>query len=182
MKMPPQRDQASSRISVVQGDITEMETDAIVNAANNHFWMGGGVAGAIKHAGGANIEIDAMNQGPVLVGESVATNGGRLAAPYVIHAAVMGQDLQTSAKAIGDATRSVLECADRLRIVSVSLPAFGTGVGGFPPHDAARAMVDAVLDFIRGRDDLMLKEITFVLFSDELARVFRETLANAIAV
>ena len=167
---------------VLEGDITLMETDAIVNAANNHFWMGGGVAGAIKHAGGATIEIDAMNQGPVPVGESVVTNGGRMAARYVIHAAVMGQDLQTSAKAIHNATRSALEYADRLGIESISLPAFGTGVGGFPPADAARAMVDAVLDFVRGRDGLKLKEITFVLFSDELTGVFRETLVNAIPV
>ncbi len=163
-------------------DITQMNTDAVVNAANNHFWMGGGVAGAIKHAGGTNIEIEAMKQGPVPVGESVVTQGGRLGARYVIHAAVMGQDLQTSAKAIHDATRSALDCAHLLEIESVSFPAFGTGVGGYPPSDSAREMVDAMLEFVRGRSDLKLREITFVLFSDDLAGVFGETLLSAIGV
>ena len=167
---------------VMDGDITRMETDAVVNAANNHFWMGGGVAGAIKRAAGAMIEIDAMNQGPLPVGQSVVTNGGSLKARYVIHAAVMGQDLQTSAKAIRDGTRSALECAHALGIESVSFPAFGTGVGGYPPSDSAREMIDAMLDFVRGRDDLKLKKITFVLFSDDIAGVFRETLVSAIAV
>jgi O-acetyl-ADP-ribose deacetylase (regulator of RNase III) len=167
---------------VIEGDITRMGTDAVVNAANNHFWMGGGVAGAIKHAGGAMIEIDAMNQGPVPVGQSVVTNGGSLDAGYVIHAAVMGQDLQTSAKVIHDGTRSALECAHALGVESVSFPAFGTGVGGYPPSGSAREMIDAALDFVRGRDDLKLKEITFVLFSDEIAGVFSETLVSAIEV
>ncbi len=167
---------------VVKGDIARMETDAVVNAANNHFWMGGGVAGAIKHTGGASIEIDAIRQGPVPVGQSVVTNGGRLGARHVIHAAVMGQDLQTSASAIHDATRSALECVHALGIESVAFPAFGTGVGGYPPADSARVMVDAVLGFVRGRDDLELREITFVLFSDELTGVFRETLVSAIAI
>ncbi len=167
---------------VVAGDIAGMETDAVVNAANNHFWMGGGVAGAIKQAGGAGIEGDAISQGPVPVGQSVVTSGGRLPAHYVIHAAVMGQDLQTSAKAIRDATWSALECADTLEIESIAFPAFGTGVGGFPPPAAARAMLEAVLDFVRARDDLKLKNITFVLFADELTAVFRETLANAVGV
>ena len=73
---------------VVEGDITTVETDAAVNAANNHFWMGGGVAGAIKRAGGGNIEIEAMSQGPRQVGETVVTDGGALPAEYVIHDAI----------------------------------------------------------------------------------------------
>ena len=97
---------------VVEGDITRMETDAVVNAANNHSWMGGGVAGAIKHAGGVSIEIDAIGQGPVPVGQSVVTNGGRLGARHVIHAAVMGQDSADKCQ------RDPRRCLERFRVCS----------------------------------------------------------------
>src|SRR5439155_24262025 len=91
-------------IEITDGDIAAESTDAIVNAANNAFWMGAGVAGAIKARGGQEIERDAMAQGPVEPGECVVTSGGRLAARHVIHAAVMGQDLRTSASLIARAT------------------------------------------------------------------------------
>ncbi len=166
---------------VVRGDISRVGAEAVVNAANNHFWMGGGVAGALKHAGGRTIEIDAMAQGPVPVGESVVTDGGCLPARYVIHAAVMGQDLQTSATAIHDATGSSLACAQALGIETIALPAFGTGVGRFPPSESARIMIGAALVFVRACKGRKLKEISFVLISDELTKVFGETLVNRIA-
>ncbi|OFW33798.1 MAG: hypothetical protein A3G76_03590, partial [Acidobacteria bacterium RIFCSPLOWO2_12_FULL_65_11] len=118
-------------IEILDGDIAAQSTDAIVNAANNAFWMGAGVAGAIKARGGREIEVEAMAQGPVEPGECVVTSGGRLAARHVIHAAVMGQDLRTSGALIDRATRRTLALADRLGLVSIALPAFGTGVGGF---------------------------------------------------
>jgi O-acetyl-ADP-ribose deacetylase (regulator of RNase III) len=93
-----------------------------------------------------------------------------------------GRILQTSANAIHDAAWSALECVHALGIESVAFPAFGTGVGGYPPADSARVMVNAVLGFVRGRDDLKLREITSVLFSDELTGVFRETLVSATAI
>src|SRR6266516_7915934 len=91
-------------LEVVQGDITEWAVEAIVNAANNHLWMGAGVAGAIKRKGGPEIEAEAVRQGPIPVGEAVVTGGGALKARYVIHAAAMGQDLTTSADLIHQAT------------------------------------------------------------------------------
>src|SRR5205807_5858876 len=84
-----------ARIRVVKGDITALPCEAIVNAANSHLWMGGGVAGAIKRRGGPEIEQEAMRRGPVPVGEAVATGAGRLPARYVIHAVTMGQDLRS---------------------------------------------------------------------------------------
>src|SRR3954447_11126572 len=91
---------ASSRrgleLSVVEGDITQLDVDAIANAANDHLWMGAGVAGAIKRAGGEEIEREAMAKGPIEVGSAVATGAGRLHAQHVVHGAVMGQDLRTS--------------------------------------------------------------------------------------
>ena len=124
-------------LEVVEGDIAAMAVDAVANAANNHLWMGAGVAGAIKRAGGEEIEREAIAHGPIEVGDAVATGAGRLPARWVIHAAVMGQDLATNGDAIRRATRRTLELADELGAESLALPAFGTGVGGFPLDECA---------------------------------------------
>jgi O-acetyl-ADP-ribose deacetylase (regulator of RNase III) len=150
------------KIKVIQGDITELEADAIVNAANNHLWMGAGVAGAIKRKGGKEIEVEAMKQGPIPVGEAVVTSAGKLKAKYVIHAAVMGQDLTTREEYIKYATLNSLKWAEELKIESIAFPAFGTGVGGFPIEEGARVMLEQVRDF--SRNAKYLKEVTFVLF------------------
>ena len=133
-------------LEVVDGDITALDVDAIANAANNQLWMGAGVAGAIKRAGGEEIEREAVEKGPVEVGEAVVTGAGRLKARYVIHGAVMGQDLVTSAELIARTTRRCLELADELGLESLALPAFGTGVGGFPLGECARLMVGVARD------------------------------------
>ena len=148
------------RIDIVEGDISTETTTAIVNAANNHFWMGAGVAGAIKRRGGEEIEREAMARGPVAAGECVLTSGGRLAARYVIHAAVMGQDLQTSSELIDRATRNALALAETHRIESMAFPAFGTGVGGFPVADCARIMLRAFREHAAGS----LTLVRYVLF------------------
>ena len=101
-------------LEVVEGDITELDVDAVANAANNELWMGAGVAGAIKRAGGSEIEQEAVAQAPIAVGQAIATGAGNLRAKHVVHAAVMGQDLQTSAELISQATRRTLEVADEL--------------------------------------------------------------------
>ena len=101
-------------MEVVEGDITQLDVDAIANAANNRLWMGAGVAGAIKRVGGEEIEREAVAKGPIEVGEAVATGAGRLQARYVIHGAVMGQDLQTNADLVDRTTASCLQVADEL--------------------------------------------------------------------
>ena len=131
-------------LEILDGDIASETTDAIVNAANNEFWMGAGVAGAIKARGGRDIEREAIALGPVEPGECVMTAGGRLAARYVIHAAVMGQDLETSAELIDRATHNALATAEAHQLVSIAFPAFGTGVGGFPIDECARIMIAAI--------------------------------------
>jgi O-acetyl-ADP-ribose deacetylase len=160
-------------LEVVEGDITALDVDAIANAANNHLWMGAGVAGAIKRAGGEQIEREAVAKGPVPVGTAVATGAGRLAARYVIHGAIMGQDLRTNAELIEQTTRSCLELADELGCRSLALPAFGTGVGGFPLDDCARIMVDAT----RGYEPTSLQRVIFAVFGAEGAAAFRGALA-----
>jgi len=135
-------------VEVVDGDITQLDVDAIANAANDHLWMGAGVAGAIKRAGGDEIEREAVAKGPIPVGSAVATSGGQLAARHVIHGAVMGQDLRTSTELIAQTTRSCLEVADELGARSVALPAFGTGVGGIPVADCAAAMLGVIRAYV----------------------------------
>jgi O-acetyl-ADP-ribose deacetylase len=160
------------RVEVIDGDIAAERVDAVVNAANNHFWMGAGVAGALKTAGGPEIEREAVGQGPVVPGESVVTGGYRLPARYVIHAAVMGQDLRTDAELIERATASALAAAERLAIASVAFPALGTGVGGFPVGECARVMLRSVQAFSPAARSV--RTIRFVLFGERSYRKFAE--------
>ncbi len=163
-------------IEIIEGDITEYDGEAIVNAANNHFWMGGGVAGAIKRAGGRIIEEQAMRQGPKTVGEAVITDGGTLRARKVIHAAVMGQDLSTDSSKILSATMASLRLAESDGVSSIAFPALGTGVGGFPLHEAADIMIRAVKSFLE--DSRILKRVTFVLYGKEAYDIFSKTMAD----
>ena len=162
-----------AEFEVREGDITSLKVDAIANAANNHLWMGAGVAGAIKRAGGEEIEREALQQGPIEVGEAVATTAGRLPARWVIHGAVMGQDLQTNADLVRRTTESCLRAADELGAESIALPAFGTGVGGFPLEECARIMVEAA----RAHEPSSLKRIVFAVFGADAKAAFEKTLS-----
>jgi O-acetyl-ADP-ribose deacetylase len=159
-------------LEVVEGDIAALAVDAIANAANDHLWMGAGVAGAIKRAGGDEIEREAVAKGPIEVGDAVATGAGRLPARWVIHAAVMGQDLRTSPDAIARATRRTLEVADELGAESVALPAFGTGVGGFPLDECARLMVAEA----RAYEPRELRRVVFAVYGLDAEAVFSNAL------
>jgi O-acetyl-ADP-ribose deacetylase (regulator of RNase III) len=165
----------ATTISIERGDITDREVDAIVNAANSTLAMGTGVAGAIKRRGGVIIEEEAMRQGPVEAGDAVLTTGGNLIATHVIHAAVMGPDLKTDPEKIAKATRSLLALADKHRIVSLALPALGTGVGHVPPARSAEAMLTEVIGHLKSRQS-SLRRIVFVLYQDDAYKVFSETL------
>ncbi len=160
----------SVTIRVVEGDICDRDVDAVVNAANNQLWMGGGVAGAIKRRGGLEIEREAVAQGPIEIGESVATEAGALKARHVIHAAVMGPDLATDAGKIRRATASALSLAKSMELGSIAFPALGTGVGGFPLEECARIMRQAVLE--HASEDTTLKMVEFVLFGRDAYDAF----------
>ena len=162
-----------TELEVLEGDITALEVDAIANAANNRLWMGGGVAGAIKRAGGEEIEREAIQQGPIDVGDAVATKAGRLPARWVIHGAVMGQDLKTNADFVRRTTASCLRLADELGVESIALPAFGTGVGGFSVDECARIMIEAV----RNHEPSSLKRVVFAVFGAEAKAAFERSLA-----
>jgi O-acetyl-ADP-ribose deacetylase (regulator of RNase III) len=168
------RDNPRVELEVREGDIATVEADAIANAANNHLWMGSGVAGALKRAGGEEIEREAIAQGPVPVGTAVATTAGRLNARYVIHGAVMGHDLATDALLVRRTTRACLELADELGCESLALPAFGTGVGGFPLGECARVMVAEARAF----EPASLRRVIFAVYGAEAARTFERALGQ----
>ncbi len=161
-------------LEVIEGNIAQLEVDAIANAANNHLWMGAGVAGAIKGAGGDEIEREAVAKGPIEIGDAVATGGGSLPAQHVIHGAVMGQDLQTDADLVRKTTRRTLEVAEELGARSLALPAFGTGVGGFPLEECASIMVDVA----RAHEPGSLERVVFAVYGDEAEEAFRAALAE----
>jgi O-acetyl-ADP-ribose deacetylase (regulator of RNase III) len=133
-----------ARIELWNGDICDLEVDAIVNAANLSLWMATGVSGAIKHAGGDEIEFAAIRQAPVPLGGAIVTPAGRLAARAVIHAVSLDRDRRTSGPAIAAAVRSAMARARDINAISIAFPALGTGVGGFPMEEAARITVSTV--------------------------------------
>jgi O-acetyl-ADP-ribose deacetylase len=161
-------------LEVREGDIAAVEADAVANAANDQLWMGGGVAGALKRAGGDEIEREAMALGPVPLGSAVATSGGRLTARWVIHGAVMGQDLRTDGDLIRRTTHSCLELADELGCRSLALPAFGTGVGGFALADCARIMVEETRAF----EPRSLERMIFAVLGGDAYDVFSSMLSS----
>ena len=161
-------------LEVIEGDITALEVDAIANAANDQLWMGAGVAGAIKREGGEEIEREAVSLGPISLGDAVVTGGGRLRARHVVHGAVMGQDLTTTPDLVARTTRRCLEVADALAARSLALPAFGTGVGGFPLDECARLMVREARTF----EPRSLERVVFAVYGAEAEQAFRAALAG----
>lgn len=169
----------NTEIRIVQGDITELRVDAIVNAANNKLLMGGGVAGAIKRKGGKIIEDEALKKGPVEIGQAAVTSAGALKAKYVIHAATMGMDFKTDELKIRSSCASALQEAESLQVVSVAFPALGCGVGRFPEIGAAKIMAQEVFrhlwfDYPKTR----LREITFALFDKPAFDIFDKNVVS----
>jgi O-acetyl-ADP-ribose deacetylase (regulator of RNase III) len=161
-------------LEVREGDIAAVEADGIANAANDALWMGAGVAGALKRAGGDEIEREAMALGPIPLGSAVATTAGRLPARYVIHGAAMGQDLRTDGDLVRRTTRSCLEVADELGCRSLALPAFGTGVGGFPLAACARVMVEEARAFV----PQSLERVIFAVYGREAYDAFSSVVSS----
>jgi O-acetyl-ADP-ribose deacetylase (regulator of RNase III) len=166
----------ATRLRLFRGDLTALAVDAVVNAANDHLWMGGGVAGAIKSRGGPDIEQQAIRLGPIPVGEVAVTGAGRLPARHVIHAVTMGQDLTTSEPYIRAATRNALRAAESLGLRSIAFPALGTGVGGFPLERAAAAMLEEITSHVRAGTGL--REIVCALYDDQALAAFAAALAG----
>ena len=157
-------------VEVIQGDLTQQDVDAIVNAANNDLELGGGVAGAIARAGGSAIQAECRKIGPVEVGDAAITTGGNLKARYVIHAASMRLGGRTSADSLRRSTRRSLEIAKEKGLRSIAFPAVGTGIARFPLDDCARIMLEEVA--AHGRLPTSLQQVRFVLFGSEAEVAF----------
>jgi O-acetyl-ADP-ribose deacetylase (regulator of RNase III) len=164
-----------ARIELWNGDICDLEVDAIVNAANPSLWMATGVGGAIKRAGGDAIEFAAVRQAPVSIGDAIVTPAGNLAARAVIHAVSLDRDRRTNATIIDSAVRNALARAREIGVTSIAIPALGTGVGGFPLDEAALVTVRAV------RDELpncpTIQHVTFAMRGAAAYQAFDAALA-----
>ncbi len=162
-----------TRVHIQQGDLTECEVDAIVNAANNDLVLGGGLAGAIRTRGGPAIQAECDTHGPVSVGEAAITTGGDLPAKYVIHQASMALGGRTTDESLRDSTRAVLRIAERSSdIRTLAFPAVGTGIAGFDLTRCAEIMLEEVAGHIAAGSKL--SEVHFVLFDAHARGIFQE--------
>jgi O-acetyl-ADP-ribose deacetylase (regulator of RNase III) len=157
----------------VQGDITEMAVDAIVNAANTDLTMDTGVAGAIRRKAGERIQDDCERLAPIRLGAAAVTTGGNLKALFIIHAASMPPGEKATAESLRLATRASLMRAEEKAIRSMAFPAIGAGVAGLSMAECAPIMLKAVLEHIKMRTSL--EKIYFVLFDAAALKVFEET-------
>ncbi len=158
-------------VEVREGDITTADVEAVTNAANSRLFMGAGVAGAIKRAGGPAVEEEAVGKGPIPVGSAIETTAGDLPYRFVLHGAVMGTDLRTDAGLIARTTRACLDLAERLGLRSLALPAFGTGVGGFALEECGRLMAQVAREFA-SQNPANLVRIVFVLWGEKAYNQF----------
>lgn len=162
----------SERILIQQGDITEMDTDAIVNAANNDLLLGAGVAGAIARKGGESIQKECNEIGSIPIGYAAITGGGKLKARYVIHAASMGlSGERTTPKSLRTSTAHSLRLAADRNLKSIAFPAVGTGVSGFPVEECAQIMLREAAEHLKGKTPL--ETIYFVLFDERTRDIFQ---------
>ena len=165
-----------ARIEVREADITQLELDAIANAANTQLRHAGGVAAAISRAGGPEVQRESDRAAPIDLGDAVETTAGDMPARWVVHAATMELGGPTSAEIIRRATASTLRRADELGAASLGLVAFGTGVGGFPLDEAARIEVEEVRLHVDAGSSLEL--IVFAVFGDEAREAFEHAVAE----
>jgi O-acetyl-ADP-ribose deacetylase (regulator of RNase III) len=162
----------TDKILLMQGDLTEMDTDAIVNAANNDLLLGGGVAGAIRRKGGDQIQKECNEIGSIPVGGAAITSGGKLKAHYVIHAASMQLGGMTTAPALRSSTALSLRIASEKGLKSIAFPAVGTGIAGFPMRECAEIMLGEVVDHLNKGSSL--EKVYFVLFDAASLAVFEQ--------
>ncbi len=170
-------------IELIKGDITELQVDCIVNAANSMLKMGGGVAGAIRRKGGWEIQKECdriiSESGPVPVGGAVITSGGNLKAKYVIHAVgpVYGEGEEE--RKLRDATLNSLKLADRHDITSIAFPAISTGYFGLPKRKCAEIMLPTAISYAKSGTK-KLRRIIFCLYDEKTYDIFKETLKSLI--
>jgi O-acetyl-ADP-ribose deacetylase (regulator of RNase III) len=169
----------SEKIVLMQGDLTEMDVDAIVNAANNDLQLGGGVAGAIRRKGGETIQRECDAIGSIPIGGAAITSAGKLRAHYVIHAASMQLGGETTARALRSSAAHCLRIAAEWKLRSIAFPAIGTGIAGFPIPECAQIMLREVVDHLKG--STTLEKVYFVLFDASALAAFEKVWAGMAA-
>jgi O-acetyl-ADP-ribose deacetylase (regulator of RNase III) len=165
-------------LTLIEGDITEMQTEAIVNAANAQLVLGGGVAGAIRRKGGPEIQAQCNQIGSAPVGGAVITTGGRLKARYVIHAVGPRMGEGDEDAKLAHATLHSLKVADENRLKSIALPAISTGIFGFPMSRCAEIMLGVAVPYLKGATGL--EHVVFCLYGSDSYEVFARQLAREV--
>ncbi len=164
----------NSVLELIEGDITEMASDAIVNAANSHLKHGGGVAGAIVRKGGRIIQDESDKIGYCAVGEAVITGAGRLKAKHVIHTVGPRMGEGNEDEKLKNATVNSLKLADREGLESITFPAISAGIFGFPIDRCAEIMLENIIEYLSGTTGL--KRVVFCLFGRDSFDVFQKEL------
>ena len=166
----------NSILELIEGDITEMSTDAIVNAANSHLQHGGGVAGAIVRKGGWIIQEESNRIGYVPTGEAAITTGGKLKAKHVVHAVgpIWKDGKANEEKMLRNATLNSLKLADKNNLKSITFPAISAGIFGFPIDRCARIMLATTIEYLRG--ETRLEWVVFCLYGKKNLEVFQKEL------
>lgn len=161
-------------LELLDNDLTEMDTDAIVNAANAQLILGGGVAGAIRRKGGPEIQAECDKTGGTFVGGAVITTGGNLKARHVIHAVGPRMGEGDEDRKLKNATLNSLKVADENHLKSISFPAISTGIFGFPIGRCAEIMLKTTIDYLNGPNGL--EKVVFCLFGRDSYEVFARRL------
>ncbi len=168
---------SSCSVELVQGDITDLKVDAIVNAANSQLVLGAGVAGAIRKKGGPKIQAECNNLGPIDVGFAVITTGGNLPAKHVIHAVGPTDDMLNKDTLLESAVKNSLDLAKKYKLESIALPAISTGIFGFPMIPASQIILKTCINTARDKPET-LKKIVVCLFDEKSRLVFERTFMN----
>ncbi|NVM29742.1 MAG: macro domain-containing protein [Candidatus Helarchaeota archaeon] len=168
-----------SELELIHGDLTEQDTDAIVNAANARLILGGGVAGAIRNKGGPKIQEECNKIGGTFVGGAVITTGGNLKARHVIHAVGPRMGEGNEDEKLKNATLNSLKVADENNLNSIAFPAISTGIFGFPIERCANIMLSTTSEYLSGETGL--QKVVFCLWGKEALSTFEYELKQQLA-
>ena len=163
-------------LELTQGNITDLDTDAIVNAANTALQLGGGVAGAIRRKGGPKIQEECNKIGGTHVGGAVITTGGNLKAKHVIHAVGPRLGEGHEDEKLKDATLNSLILADKNNLKSMAFPAISTGIFGFPKDRCATIMLSTTIAYLEG--PTKLEKVIYCLYDQDTLEIFKNTLQS----
>jgi O-acetyl-ADP-ribose deacetylase (regulator of RNase III) len=165
-------------LELMQGDITELDVDAIVNAANAHLVLGAGVAGAILRKGGHEIQEECNAIGGCPVGQAVITSGGKLKARHVIHAVGPKWGEGNEEAKLLSAVRSAILLTDEKGLVSIALPALSAGIFGFPIEHTAKIMLSGIISLIHSNELHSVKKIVLCLYGTDAFLTFSEMFSS----